>query len=351
MTLIDGDRVQGENVLIRFYNPDRSLSGKVELARALFDQEKSCLSAKQDVRLTRDRLAATGSGLVYTFTTGEGFLLGPVSTRVSPPPPSTSMNTNPLALPAAAMLAFSTAATLAAPPPEVTAKELTEIKLAAASTASEIEAAHGSLSSTLSADLKAGDEATAAAGKFIEEHDIKPIASNSADSKDAKPLDIQPGPEDTIVDCDGGMYFDADEGVLVYLKNVRVKDPRFTLEGADELKIFFDKKQTAKKATDGETSGPQANFSEVRKLIANGTVRFVQKSVDGKEPVEASGGLFTYNIKSGEIIISERYPWVMQGKFFARAKEPNLTLRLERDGSFITKGNWQMGGNLNLNGQ
>ena len=30
MTLIDSGRVQGENVLIRFYNPDRSLRGEPE---------------------------------------------------------------------------------------------------------------------------------------------------------------------------------------------------------------------------------------------------------------------------------------------------------------------------------
>ena len=71
----------------------------------------------------------------------------------------------------------------------------------------------------------------------------------------------------------------------------------------------------------------------------------------GKEPVEASGGLLTYDIPTGEIIISERFPWVRQGSFYARAKEPNLTLRLLNDGSFSTHGNWEMGGNLNLNGR
>ena len=38
------------------------------------------------------------------------------------------------------------------------------------------------------------------------------------------------------------MYFDSDEGVFVYLKNVRVTDPRFTMSGANELKVFLGKK-------------------------------------------------------------------------------------------------------------
>jgi lipopolysaccharide export system protein LptA len=173
------------------------------------------------------------------------------------------------------------------------------------------------------------------------------------------------------------MYFDAEAGVLVYLKNVTVTDPRFTLTGADELKVFFakkdpkkitpsDKKNEQKKESSSsepnkaegekketvkkpETIGPAANFGDVQKLIASGTVRLVQKGVAGKDPVEASGGLLTYDVPKGEIIISQRYPWVKQGSFFARAKQPNLTLRLLNSGSFTTQGEWEMGGNLKLN--
>ncbi len=185
----------------------------------------------------------------------------------------------------------------------------------------------------------------------MRKNNIKLIANNPKADEEAKPLDIKPGPGDTVIDCDGGMFFDANEGVLVYLKNVRVTDPRFTLSGASELKIFFDKKPDEPKAKEEKGVGPTANFGDVKKLIATGAVRILQKSVGGKEPVEASGGLLTYNIKNGEIIISERFPWVKQGKIYAIAKEPNLTLRLLNDGSFSTEGNWQMGGNLNFNGE
>ena len=350
MTLVDGDRIQGENVLIRFYNPDRTLSGRVELTRALFNQAKSTLSAKQDVKLIRDGLSATGDGLVYSFSTGEGFLIGPVSTRLSPPP-LTTMNTNPLALPAIAMLAFAPAISQAAPPAYVSPEELAEINNAAKSAEPKITAANQSVTKELSADNEAAAKVTANATAFIEKNNIKPVANSGVNQEEAKPLEIEPGPEDTVIDCDGGMYFDAEEGVLVYLKNVRVKDPRFTLDGANELKIFFDKKKPAeKKPKEAKGAGPTANFGDVKKLIATGAVKILQKGVDGKAPVEASGALLNYDVQSGEIIISGGYPWVRQDKFFARAKEPNLTLRLLTDGSFSTKGNWQMGGNLNLKG-
>jgi hypothetical protein len=29
-----------------------------------------------------------------------------------------------------------------------------------------------------------------------------------------------------------------------------------------------------------------------------------------------------------------------------RAKQPNLTLRIQKSGSFVTEGNWDMGGSL-----
>ena len=65
MTLIDSERLQGENVRIRFFNPDRSLRGKAELDHAFFDQAKSRLFANEPVEITTDRLVARGDGLVH----------------------------------------------------------------------------------------------------------------------------------------------------------------------------------------------------------------------------------------------------------------------------------------------
>jgi hypothetical protein len=92
------------------------------------------------------------------------------------------------------------------------------------------------------------------------------------------------------------------------------------------------------------------NFGDVQKIVAEGAVLIDQKAVGGKEPIQASGRILTYNIPTGEIIIHGGYPWVKQGTYYARAKEPNLTLRLLTSGSFSTQGNWEMGGNMNLKG-
>ena len=82
--------------------------------------------------------------------------------------------------------------------------------------------------------------------------------------------------------------------------------------------------------------------------MATGAVLLDQKPTEaGKEPIKASGAIFTYNIKDDQIILKGGYPWVMQGTTYMRAKEPNLILRISpKAGSFVTEGNWEMGGNL-----
>lgn len=225
------------------------------------------------------------------------------------------------------------------------------MKAAAAPAKPEADKRYTATDASLSVSLDQGKKASAAALTFINTSGIETSATGEAALPEAKPLEVNPGPDDTLITCEGGMYFDADEGVLVYLENVKVTDPRFNLTGAQQLKVFFEKKPV-KKDAEGKSKEPSGmgNFGDVQKLVAEGAVLIDQKGVGEKDAVQASGHILTYNVPAGEIIIHGGYPWVKQGAYFARAKEPNLTLRLLNDGSFSTKGNWEMGGNLNLKG-
>jgi lipopolysaccharide export system protein LptA len=190
-----------------------------------------------------------------------------------------------------------------------------------------------------------------------------------------KPLEVKPGPNDTLISADDGMYFDAEKGLLVYLKNVRLTGPDFDLSGANELKVFLGKKEEKKKAPakEGEPApvpekdekkdekkedkkaatpgilGAAGGFGDPEKIVATGAVKITQKAVGGKPPVVASAAVLTYDAKTGEIILNGGYPWVQQGATFMRAKEANLYLRIKKDGSFVTEGLWDMGGQLNAN--
>jgi lipopolysaccharide export system protein LptA len=206
--------------------------------------------------------------------------------------------------------------------------------------------------SALKTDLDASAAATASAKAFLEKQEIPAKADTAPTTPEAQPLEAPADPNDTLVTCDGGMYFDADEGVFVYLRNVVVKDPRFDLSGANELKVFLGKKpdektseKASQKSADGKGVG--ARFGDVERIVATGAVKVLQKQTEpGKLPVEASGAIFTYHPKTGRIHLQGGYPWVKQGTNFMRAKEPNLILRIEKDGSFVTEGRWDMRGKV-----
>lgn len=353
MTLVDEETIEGEAVIIRFYQPDQTLRGQVDLTKATFNKKEGRLDALEPVQITADRLVAKGTGLTYAFEEGKGFIKGPVTTWIKAPP-ETAMHITPRTATAALLAGTILHTTLiAAPPAFISPEELQEIKKQAASHRPQIDEQSQQTRNALVSSKTEIHEASKAARAFLNDPQTILIADKEKDAP-AAPLEVNPGPNDTIITCDDGMYFDADAGILVYLGNVKVTNPQFELSGANELKIFFEKKDPpaddAPKPDDGLkiAEGP-AGFGDVQKIIATGTVRFLQRAVGGREAIEASGGLLNYNVARGEIIISERYPWVKQGTFFALAKEPNLTLRILRSGSFSTQGNWEMGGNLNLN--
>jgi len=368
MTLVDDEHVSGESVTILFYNSNQTPSGQVNLAHAMFNQVKGTLKANELVTLNSDRITARGYGLNYSLEKSEGFLSGPVATLIQAPI-ETTMNSCQSPLRATSILGISLLMLpVSANPPSVpTATERDAIQADAASGVPIHTEGIKITKATLREDLTASAAATAAAKEFIEhaellEGDPQPLPT----SEDPKPLDIKPGPKDTLITCDGGMYFDADNGVLVYLKNVRVTDPRFDLSGANEMKVFLSKKpetpgkpgentnkpSRASTTTTDESSGKDklglgAKFGDVDRIVATGAVRVLQKEVEpGKQPVEASGAIFTYHPKDGQIILSGGYPWVKQGTSFMRAKEPQLVLRIQKTGAFVTEGNWEMGGRI-----
>jgi lipopolysaccharide export system protein LptA len=353
MTLVTDELIAGEDVSIEFFNPDRSPRGRVDLLKALFNQNKGLLEARESVTIRSDRILAIGTGLTYAFGQGEGFLSGPASTRILQAPTETTMNSSSTPLRSAAVSMLASATLIAAPPAALSEDDKAAIQADAAPAAPTHATASREAKEELRATLDASAAATAAATAFLEEAELA-AGKTDAVPEPAAPLDVKPGPGDTIITCDGGMYFDADEGVFVYLKNVRVADPRFTLSGANELKVFLGKKPAAstEKTTTAEkpATGLGAKLGDVERIVATGAVRILQKQPEaGKEPVEASGAIFTYHVGSGEIVLSGGYPWVKQGNSFMRAKQPNLNLRIHKNGSFVTEGNWEMGGNLNQN--
>ncbi|MEY3894595.1 MAG: hypothetical protein RLZZ214_114, partial [Verrucomicrobiota bacterium] len=375
MILVNDEQIVGQTIAVEFFNSDQTPRGRIDLQRAVFYQNKGLIVATEAVEMKSDRMRTYGTGLYYSIEQGRGFLTGPVRSIIEKPA-ETTMNTPTSPLRATALLGMSlfTQALLAAPPPPVTAQEMAEVKKDAASKAAEAAASGAAAHASLESDLAAAEQASKDLAAFLTEAAAPALPPDAVPPPD-KPLAIKNSPNDTVINCTGGAYFDADAGVLVYLKNVTVKDPRYDMTGANELKIFFEKKPVEEKkegepkppATDGESGGPEekssdksadkkksgvsgdmgAKFGDVERIVATGAVRIDQKPVDGKDPIKASGAIFTYNLKTDQMILSGGYPWFTQGATYMRAKEPNLILRLfPNTGSFRTEGNWESGGNL-----
>ena len=313
------------------------------------------LHASEKVTMDANRYKAKGTGLHYSINEGRGLLTGPATSWIINPPEETAMKSKTPSLIGAAGIALI--ANTGAPADAQPAAERKPVKVR---TVGPIDKARQDAAAKMKQDIKDSATSDAQVKEFAEKIplDYEKLTGSKRTPAPDKPLEFKPGPDHTVINCDGGMYFDADKGLLVYMKNVRVDDPQYILTGADVLHVYMAKKPEKPKADpkdkpkEGDKAGPVpamgGNFDSVEKIVATGAVRILQKAVEkGKQPVEASGALFTYNPETGDILLSGGFPWVKQGDFFARAKEPNLTLRMKKDGSFVTEGSWEMGGRLN----
>ncbi len=361
ITLESASRISGEDISMERFHPDGRKNGRIDLGEAIFDQTEGILTAEKSVRIDSERLIAEGTALVYHFETREGFLSGPASITIATPPAETAMNTRPSPLRATALLGASLLAlpVLAEPPPRLTPDEIAALEKDAAPLAETAGETAAATQRELADATTASDGARRAATSFLRRSGMTLIADEAEkraeETPDAAPLEVEPDPTLTFIHCEDGAYFH--EAVLVFLKNVTVKDPRFELSGANELKVFFaakPEKEPREEKDPGAKDDGMMNlgkisegFGDPERIVATGAVKIIQKGVDGDDPIEASGAILSYEIKTGQIIISGGFPWVKQGNRFFRATRPNEKLRILTSGSFVTEGHWELGTPLN----
>jgi len=362
MVLVKTDLISGEIVSIIAYNPDRSRKARVDLKKALFDQNKSLLRADEAVTINSDRLTTSGTGLVFSVEKSEGVLLGPAVTTITKPTP-TAMNSARPGLRATALLGVSILPLIAAPPPGPTAEETARIAKESAPMATEAKEAAAKARGEMRNILEESTKANEAALGFLKEADLLAAAETDAPLPKSEPLILPPNPDRTTVTNDGPIYFNSQEGVVVFLKKIYVKDPGYDLTAANELKIFFEKKPAKPKAADkagdkpaDKTAEPKTpevtgaadavkkvekknsldlgtgSFGDPKTIVATGAVKIVQKNIpEGKTGVQASGNMVHYDLKTGSITISGGYPWFIQGSLALRANKENAWVRIDKD--------------------
>ncbi len=407
MRIIDSDNASGSDVTIELYRPEGGRRGLIQLKEARFDQKSGLLHGSENATIRSDSLTASGSGVVYELNRSRGFLLGPATTLFYPRPPATSMTlptrTPHLGTLLASSLAMLPVAALPGGPAALDDTALTRIERdaqpAAVDAADHCRRIDSDLAATAVQSARADTELTgflrdAALTALL----VEPKPANQGDAAAAESTDL--GPAATKVLADGGMFFDTAQGILVYLKNIRLTDPRFDLTCSDELKVFFAKKPapTAKKKP-GETENtaqpgggpdkppakpatepaatpkpapagaddagqPQAasadkaktdkkaqentsllggDFGDIDHLVATGSVRVVRKDPQG-QPVIATADTATYDATSGDVVMRGGFPTLRKGKDYLRALESGLYVRLYANGDvFAQPGKWETG--------
>ena len=147
------------------------------------------------------------------------------------------------------------------------------------------------------------------------------------------------------ISCHGGLYLDASEGEVVYLKDIQVVHSKFHVEAEDEMKIFLGKKSK-------NTSGIEA-FSDIEHIVASGRVRLTQQKPDREgDPVKATAEHVIVDVKGSNILLKGGAPFLGIGANFLRAGTPDLYLRIYKNGSlFAEPGPWTTTGKLPESGQ
>ena len=171
---------------------------------------------------------------------------------------------------------------------------------------------------------------------------LKPLG-NGADTRE-KPGREDGKPQLVVVTSRGGLYFDAREGHIVYLKDVKVQHPQFHIQADDEIKIFLGRKP---EASGGDLAGPEA-FSDITHVVASGRVRLIREDPDGKRAaVIATAQHAILDVATANIMLRGGTPAISQGDNSLRGGKPDLYMRFYENGSlFAEPGPWITTGDL-----
>lgn len=391
LTVLDSSQIDGENVTIHLFDSNGQPSARTHMRHAIYHQKNSTLQATQPITLTGDSYRATGQGLIFHFRDNRGFLIGPATTEFeisanSTPTTMFQAPHRPLKRPTALAGTVLTLATslIAEPPRPLTPAELAELDAISRPSESLISKDQQSTSKSIAEEKKIMDAADTTMREFMNSigHQALLISSDSpAEDKQSatapkkpQPVDKDQAPKLLKVECDGGLYFDTDTGVLAYLKNIRLRDERFQLTCRDELKVFLDQKKEdpAKKASDAKSdnktspakntpaadkSTPAADknakdkeedksftqsFGELKRIVAIGKVRVVSKDEKGKTFI-ATAETASYDAQSGEMILRGGLPRIQYGpNQYLESQAPGQYIRMLKSGKLLTTGKWAM---------
>lgn len=393
LTVLDRARIEGEGINIELYGKDGSVQAQTKMRHAIYNQTDSSLRATEAIYIKGKNYLASGTGLIFDWTTKRGFLLGPASTlfQTDQPDKTTSMqlrrphpNLTRTCTLASTLLTLTTSV-MAVPPPRLTAAQLEEMDRLTAPSSRQIQRQQEETKRILTQEARLAETANASMTPFLTSigqaallvqatppGTVTPAPAPATPPDKNKPP-LKPAETTLRVECDGGLYFDSDTGILAYLKNVRLTEPRFKLSCSQELKVFLE--QEAKKPATTKDNKNEANtrptapadksaaverteekdkslgskdkslgsFGGLERIIASGDVKVTQKDDNGKLFI-ATAETASYDAKTGEMILRGGRPRLQQSaNQYLEAISPGQYIRIHKNGKLVTSdGKWVM---------
>jgi hypothetical protein len=345
LTVVDQNQIHADEVRIDFFDDEQVLNGRVITPEATYLQKKdtsgkpiSFVQTDKPVRMISDHLWATGTGLFFSLVPQheQGFIYGPVRALIhmdSPHKAMSSASSNPIRR-AGIALAAATSIASAQPAPNsdeaLKNRQLTPEQISAAhdlakSKAAGLPIAQADTENQAKATLSKAAETDKKVASFLKDNGLKTEMGEEDDfNSSVPPPPVQASPDLTEITCDSGLYSDAAENVLVFVKNVKVHSPQFNLEGANEIKAYMAEKPASTKKEDTDKAkqekpknGDQqlsSRMGTIKKIVATGVLK-INRPDDGVQgPMSASGRILIYDDEKKEITLMGGDPWIISNK-------------------------------------
>lgn len=164
---------------------------------------------------------------------------------------------------------------------------------------------------------------------------------SSGKAKTRKAADAPAIEGETEITCADGLYFDMEEGVLVFIREVRLRNPTMSLDCDNQLKVFLEKRdfEERKKGEKAASSLDNVNvdFSDARLITADGNVILRRLDAQGRW-MEARGEKMSYDVKTKETILTGGRLFLSYGDSSSTFEGPGAFIRIYANGSAYVKG-------------
>lgn len=313
---------------------------KVDMEKARYRLNSGVLTAQEKITARSPKFSITGQGGIFQLDSRRGFLFGPLNCEIYPD--QLAHNPNNMITPFTALLASANLMTLNPGYQPTSAEELLKVEQLAKSSQTQVMKTREKTvasSSHYQNSSQTADKMLADFANGVESDSLNLLIQNPPPANpvgQAKPPIQNP---DLTIHCAGGCFFDGTENLLVLLRDVVVKERRFTLKAQEEIKVFFlaeEKEKKPNEKTEKNDNNPNLSIGDLESLVATGGVHF--SGIDEKgNPVEASAAIAFYNDKTKTLILKDGKPtlWLQKGKaqvhMQSSSKNANITVKLSEN--------------------